>query len=61
MQVETKRVPRRVLHFSDGVIEEFSTDDEAEREEEEKRQKEANQQVFYTSFFMKYLVEFNLI
>ena len=39
------RVPRRVLHFSDGVIEEFSTDDEAEREEEEKRLKEANQQV----------------
>ena len=39
------RVPRRVLHFSDGVIEEFSTDDEAEREEEEKRQTEANQQV----------------
>ena len=45
MQVEAKRVPRRVLHFSDGVIEEFSTDDEAEREEEEKRQNEANQQV----------------
>ena len=44
-QVEAKRVPRRVLHFSDGVIEEFSTDDEAEREEEEKRQREANQQV----------------
>ena len=45
MQVEAKRVPRRVLHFSDGVIEEYSTDEEAEREEEEKRQKEANQQV----------------
>ena len=45
MQVETKRVPRRVLHFSDGVIEEYSTDEEAEREEEEKRQKDANQQV----------------
>ena len=44
-QVEVKRVPRRVLHFSDGVIEEFSTDDEEEREEEEKRQREANQQV----------------
>jgi len=40
-QVEAKRIPRRVLHFSDGVIEEFSTDDEAEREEEEQRQKEA--------------------
>ena len=33
--VEKKRVPRRVLHFSDGVIEEFSTDEEAEREEEQ--------------------------
>ena len=61
MQVETKRIPRRVLHFSDGVIEEFSTDDEAEREEEEQRQKEANQQVFYPSLFMKCLVEFNSI
>ena len=38
-------MPRRVLHFSDGVIEEFSTDDEADKEEEERRQKEANQQV----------------
>ena len=44
------RVPRRVLHFSDGVIEEFSTDDEAEREEEEKRLKEANQQVRWYFF-----------
>ena len=50
MQVEAKRIPRRVLHFSDGVIEEFSTDDEAEKEEEEKRQKEANQQVSYPSY-----------
>lgn len=31
------RVPRRVIHFSDGVIEEFSTDSE---EEEEKRKTE---------------------
>ena len=31
------RVPRRVIHFSDGVIEEFSTDSE---EEEEKRKME---------------------
>ncbi len=35
------RVPRRVLHFSDGVIEEYSTDEEEEeerkREEEEER------------------------
>ena len=32
------RVPRRVIHFSDGVIEEFSTD--SEEEEEEKRKME---------------------
>ena len=30
------KVPRRVIHFSDGVVEEFSTDSE---EEEEKRKK----------------------
>ena len=29
-----KRVPRRVIHFSDGIVEEFSTDSE---DEEEKR------------------------
>ena len=42
--VKAKRVPRRVLHFSDGVIEEFSTDEEEEKEEEE-RKKEAERQV----------------
>ena len=31
---KTKRVPRRVIHFSDGIVEEFSTDSE---DEEEKR------------------------
>ena len=31
------KVPRRVIHFSDGVVEEFSTDSE---EEEEKRKAE---------------------
>ena len=29
-----KRVPKRVIHFSDGIVEEFSTDSE---DEEEKR------------------------
>ena len=38
------RVPRRVLHFSDGIIEEFSTDDEEEKAEDERR-KEAERQV----------------
>ena len=41
-----KRVPRRVLHFSDGVVEEYSTDEEEEREkEEERRKREEEQQV----------------
>lgn len=35
------RVPRRVIHFSDGVIEEFSTDSE---EEEERRNAEKLEQ-----------------
>lgn len=35
------RVPRRVIHFSDGVIEEFSTDSE---EEEERRKAEELEQ-----------------
>ena len=26
--VEKKRIPKRVIHFSDGVIEEYSTDEE---------------------------------
>ena len=40
------RVPRRVIHFSDGVIEEFSTDEEEEAErkaEDEKRREEERQ------------------
>ena len=28
-----KRVPRRVIHFSDGIVEEFSTDSEDEEEQ----------------------------
>jgi hypothetical protein len=40
-----KRTPRRILHFSDGILEEYSTDEEeaAEREaveEKKKREKE---------------------
>ena len=34
VKTKKKRVPRRVIHFSDGIVEEFSTDSE---DEEEKR------------------------
>ena len=40
-----KRVPRRVVHFSDGVIEEFSTDSE---EEEAKRKAEEEGRFIYS-------------
>ena len=33
-----KKVPRRIIHFSDGIVEEYSTDEE---EEEEKKRKAA--------------------
>ena len=41
-----KRVPKRILHFSDGILEEYSTDEE-EREERKKQEeeKEKKQQV----------------
>ena len=35
------RVPRRILHFSDGTIEEFSTDDEGEEELRRQDEKQA--------------------
>ena len=35
-----KRVPKRILHFSDGILEEYSTDEE---EIEEKRKQEENE------------------
>ena len=31
-----KKVPRRIIHFSDGIVEEFSTDSEEEEEERRK-------------------------
>ena len=45
-----KRVPKRVLHFSDGILEEYSTDEE-EREERKRQEeeKEKSQQVVNTS------------
>ena len=61
LKVATKRVPRRVLHFSDGVIEEFSTDDEAEREEEERRQREASQQVTHHFLFENVFLMIDLV
>ena len=54
-------MPRRVLHFSDGVIEEFSTDDEAEREEEERRQREASQQVTHHFLFENVFLMIDLV
>jgi len=39
-----KRIPKRVLHFSDGILEEYSTDEE-EIEERKKEEKEKQQQV----------------
>ena len=37
-------MPKRVLHFSDGILEEYSTDEE-EREERKKAAEEKQQQV----------------
>jgi hypothetical protein len=37
-QPPKKRLPRRILHFSDGILEEYST--EEEEEEQEKKAKE---------------------
>lgn len=41
-----KKVPKRILHFSDGILEEYSTDEE-EREEarRQEEEKERSQQV----------------
>lgn len=48
VQQEKRKVPKRVIYFSDGVLEEYSTDEEAVEErkkvealEEEKRKKES--------------------
>lgn len=43
-QKKKKRVPRRVIHCSDGVIEEYSTDEEeieARKQEEEKQRQQS--------------------
>ena len=34
-----KRIPKRVLHFSDGILEEYSTDED-EREERKRQEEE---------------------
>eukprot|EP00088_Acartia_fossae_P052791 TRINITY_DN59803_c0_g1_i1.p1 TRINITY_DN59803_c0_g1~~TRINITY_DN59803_c0_g1_i1.p1 ORF type:complete len:157 (+),score=48.05 TRINITY_DN59803_c0_g1_i1:3-473(+) len=46
-----KRVPKRVLHFSDGILEEYSTDEEEreERKREEEQQKSAQTTAVNTS------------
>jgi len=33
-EMKKKKEPRRIIHFSDGVLEEYSTDEEEEREKE---------------------------
>lgn len=40
-----KRVPKRVLHFSDGTLEEYSTDEEELEERRKQEEKEIQQQV----------------
>lgn len=34
VEIKEKKVPRRILHFSDGTLEEYSTDEEEEEEED---------------------------
>ena len=44
-----KRVPKRILHFSDGILEEYSTDeDEREERKRQEEEKEKSQQVVNT-------------
>ena len=42
-----KKVPRRILHFSDGTLEEYSTDEE--EIEERKRQEEKVKLMYNTT------------
>ena len=44
-----KKVPKRILHFSDGVLEEYSTDEDERAERREREQREEQQQVVSTS------------
>lgn len=45
-----KRIPKRVLHFSDGILEEYSTDeDEREERKRQEEEKAKSQQVVNTS------------
>lgn len=37
------KTPRRILHFSDGIIEEYSSDDETDGPNKDKRCDEVNQ------------------
>ena len=41
MVKKKKKQPRRVLHFSDGVLEEYSTDEEDREERKKKTEEEA--------------------
>merc|ERR1719233_455420 len=40
-----KRIPKRVLHFSDGILEEYSTDEDEIEERKKEEEKEKQQQV----------------
>ena len=44
-----KKVPKRILHFSDGVLEEYSTDEDERAERQAREQREEQQQVVSTS------------
>ena len=44
-----KKVPKRILHFSDGVLEEYSTDEDERAERPAREQREEQQQVVSTS------------
>lgn len=43
-QTTKKRVPRRVLHFSDGILEEYSTDEEEQQEQKIQQLEESQRQ-----------------
>ncbi len=39
-QPPQKRTPRRILHFSDGILEEYSTEEEEEDQEKKAKEEE---------------------
>ena len=53
-KIKKVRVPRRVIHFSDGVIEEFSTDSEEEEERKKAERLEEGTHITITKLMHKY-------